>query len=220
MGNRDHAGGCGSAQLRRGIINLGRCRLDFLGDDSGGGGAFAFAVEILRFRQAECSPAAQQQGQQNRGGGQRSDRNGGNTWNGQAIGRGDNRFQGNDRRDDNRYRGADNRNDNRYGNNSRSQWNRGWADQRRLSSSNRGTYLRYRASPFRWPSGYGAQRWSLGQYLPSIFFSSTYSIFNYYDIGLPYPPPGTDWIRNGNDALLVDRYSGEIIDVVYDVFYW
>lgn len=33
------------------------------------------------------------------------------------------------------------------------------------------------------------------------------------------PPYGAIWVRVGNDALLVDRDSGEVITVQYDVFY-
>lgn len=37
--------------------------------------------------------------------------------------------------------------------------------------------------------------------------------------GLPYPPPGAQWVRYWNDAVLVDMYSGEVIDVIRD-FFW
>ena len=33
------------------------------------------------------------------------------------------------------------------------------------------------------------------------------------------PPPGTVWVRYGRDALLIDRYTGEVIQVEYSVFY-
>ena len=36
---------------------------------------------------------------------------------------------------------------------------------------------------------------------------------------LPYPPPGTQWVRYWNDAVLVDTYSGEVVDVIRD-FFW
>jgi Ni/Co efflux regulator RcnB len=38
-------------------------------------------------------------------------------------------------------------------------------------------------------------------------------------IGLPPPPPDYQWVRYGSDLLMVDLTSGEVIDVVYDVFY-
>ena len=36
---------------------------------------------------------------------------------------------------------------------------------------------------------------------------------------LPPAYGGTRWIRYYNDALLVDTYSGEVIDVIYDIFW-
>jgi len=32
------------------------------------------------------------------------------------------------------------------------------------------------------------------------------------------PPDGYVWVRYGDDALLIDEYSGDIIQVEYDVF--
>ena len=122
--------------------------------------------------------------------------------------RSDNRFQGANRFDNNRY--DNNRYDNR-----RNQWR---SDRRFFD--NRNTFRRIRAAPFRWPSGYSATRWTIRQRLPSIFLTRTYFIDNFYGMGLPYPPPGAEWIRVGADALLVDIFTGEILDVAYDAFYW
>jgi Ni/Co efflux regulator RcnB len=36
---------------------------------------------------------------------------------------------------------------------------------------------------------------------------------------LPMPPRGYEWVRYGDDALLVNIRTGEIVDVVYDVFW-
>ena len=33
------------------------------------------------------------------------------------------------------------------------------------------------------------------------------------------PPPDAVWVRYGDDALLIDRYTGEVIQVEYGVFY-
>ena len=75
-------------------------------------------------------------------------------------------------------------------------------------------------APFRYPRGYSYRRWYPGNYLPALFLTSTYYFDQFYDVGLPPPPPGTRWIQYGTDALLVDLYSSEVVDVVYDVFYW
>lgn len=78
---------------------------------------------------------------------------------------------------------------------------------------------RFRAPPYRRPAGWYERRWAFGDFLPALFWSSTYWLddFDYYE--LPPPPYGTVWVRNYNDALLVDRDTGEIISIRYDVFY-
>ncbi len=78
---------------------------------------------------------------------------------------------------------------------------------------------RYRAGEFHWPRGLGYHRYSFGEFLPQIFFGQDYWLYDYGDYSLPYPPPGTAWVRYGPDALLIDRYSGEVVEVVYGVFY-
>ena len=122
-------------------------------------------------------------------------------------------------RNDNRG-GGQRFNDNRFAEQRQFDQGRGGYRNGQRYADNRGGYSRYRAQPFRWPAGYGYRRWGLNEYLPRIFLGGGYFIGDYYDIGLGYPPPGEQWVRVGNDALLVDIYSGQIIDVVRDVFYW
>lgn len=78
---------------------------------------------------------------------------------------------------------------------------------------------RFRAPPYRRPAGWYERRWTFGDFLPALFWSNAYWLddFDYYE--LPPPPYGTVWVRNYNDALLVDRDTGEIISIRYDVFY-
>jgi Ni/Co efflux regulator RcnB len=78
---------------------------------------------------------------------------------------------------------------------------------------------RYRLPAYRWPRGFSYRRFVFGDILPPLFIGPDYYIYDYAEYGLPYPPPGTVWVRYGPDALLVDRYSGEIIEVAYGVFY-
>jgi Ni/Co efflux regulator RcnB len=79
-------------------------------------------------------------------------------------------------------------------------------------------HYRYRGAYNR-PNGYYAHRWTFGEFLPALFFGSSYWIndYGYYD--LAEPPAGTVWVRYGDDALLIDRYSGEVIQVEYGIFY-
>jgi len=69
------------------------------------------------------------------------------------------------------------------------------------------------------PNGWYYRRWNYGDFLPALFFGQSYWLEDYDDFDLPYPPPGTVWVRYGNDSLLVDEDTGEIIQVVYGIFY-
>jgi Ni/Co efflux regulator RcnB len=71
---------------------------------------------------------------------------------------------------------------------------------------------------YRRPSGWYARRWTYGEILPPLFWSQNYWIGDFNDYGLMPPPPGTVWVRDGGDALLIDQDSGEVIQVVYGVF--
>jgi Ni/Co efflux regulator RcnB len=78
---------------------------------------------------------------------------------------------------------------------------------------------RFQAPAYRRPNGWYDHRWSFGEFLPSLFWAPSYWLNDYYRYGLPQPPYGAVWVREGYDALLIDRYSGEIITVEYGVFY-
>ena len=58
-----------------------------------------------------------------------------------------------------------------------------------------------------------------GQVLPLLFWGRDYWLDSYSDFGLMDPPYGYVWVRYGNDALLVDVESGQILSVMYGVFY-
>jgi len=42
---------------------------------------------------------------------------------------------------------------------------------------------------------------------------------DYANFALPQPPFGAVWVRVGEDALLVDQTNGQVVSVVYGVFY-
>jgi Nickel/cobalt transporter regulator len=73
--------------------------------------------------------------------------------------------------------------------------------------------------PFVYPQGYGYQRWAIGARLPPIFFSPDYYYADWASLGMDPPPPGYQWVRYGPDLLLVELDDGQVVDVVYDVFY-
>jgi Ni/Co efflux regulator RcnB len=95
--------------------------------------------------------------------------------------------------------------------------NRRWYDER----SWRRTYhapKRYRVPSYRYPSGWYVRSWNYGDFLPWGWFTTSYYLnASYY--GLPYPPIGCEWIRVGDDAYLVDIWSGRIVSVYYDLFW-
>jgi Ni/Co efflux regulator RcnB len=99
-------------------------------------------------------------------------------------------------------------------------WNRDWRrdhryDWRSYRDRHRSVFhLGFYFDPF----GYSYRPFDIGYRLPSLYFGQRYWI----DAGmyqLPYPPPGTQWVRYWNDAVLVDMYSGEVVDVIRD-FFW
>jgi len=78
---------------------------------------------------------------------------------------------------------------------------------------------RFRGPSYRYPSGFGYQRWGFGAYLPFAFLAPDYFLGSYWTYGLPAPPPGYHWIRVGPDALLVRYGDGYVLDAVYGIFY-
>jgi len=104
----------------------------------------------------------------------------------------------------------------RYANN----WNRDWRhdnhyDWRRYRNSHRSIFqLGIYLDPF----GYNYRPYDIGYELPPVYFGQQYWIDPaMYE--LPYPPEGAVWVRYWNDALLVDTYSGQVIDVIHG-FFW
>lgn len=69
------------------------------------------------------------------------------------------------------------------------------------------------------PFGWGYQRYNIGWRLWPSYYGSSFWIDDPWYYRLPYAPPGTRWIRYYDDAILVDMWSGEVVDVIYD-FFW
>jgi Ni/Co efflux regulator RcnB len=84
---------------------------------------------------------------------------------------------------------------------------------------NRTSNQRYHYQNYERPQGWYAQRWVYGQILPTLFWSQAYWLTSYYNFGLIDPPYGFVWVQNGNDALLVNVQTGQILSVEYNVFY-
>lgn len=132
---------------------------------------------------------------------------------------------GNDRRG-NDWRGNTGRNDNRFadrGRNDRGAWNRDWRRDGRYDWNSRRQYNR---NAFHLPRYYAPRDWNYGYRRLNIGFTLTAALFgnNYwiedpYYYGLPEAYGPYRWVRYYNDALLVDVYSGQVVDTVYDIFW-
>jgi Ni/Co efflux regulator RcnB len=69
-----------------------------------------------------------------------------------------------------------------------------------------------------YPGGWYARTWGYGDYLPVGWFTPDFYLdFGYY--GLPEPPVGCEWVREGPDAVLVDVWTGEVLSVDSGIFY-
>ena len=89
----------------------------------------------------------------------------------------------------------------------------------RLWERNFSATRRFRWEPYHRPGGWYYRRWTFGMVLPSIFWSRSYWITDYWRFDLMNPPYGYVWVRYSEDALLVNVQTGLILRVVYGVFY-
>ena len=70
------------------------------------------------------------------------------------------------------------------------------------------------------PRGYSIRLWQRGQWLPSAYYvERRWHLVEYWRFGLYDPPYASNWVRVGDDALLVDLRTGEVLDVVYELFW-
>lgn len=124
----------------------------------------------------------------------------------------------------NDYRAANNwpRSSYRNNRNDHNRWNRDWRHDRRYDWN---SYRRYNPSIYRWGAyyapyrGYSYRRMSIGFFLDSLFFSSSYWINDPWQYRLPEVYGPYRWVRYYDDALLVNIYSGEVVDVINN-FFW
>jgi Ni/Co efflux regulator RcnB len=78
---------------------------------------------------------------------------------------------------------------------------------------------RYNDGAFQAPSGYTYTRYVPGDHVPAVLLSSNnLMLSDYANFKLDAPPNGLEWIRVGDDALLVDQANGEVIQTDYNLF--
>jgi Ni/Co efflux regulator RcnB len=99
-------------------------------------------------------------------------------------------------------------------------WDRNWQhdghhDWRRYRDHHRSLFhLGFYIDPFGWnyqPYGIGYRMW------PAYYGNQYWLDPAMYN--LPFPPPGCAWVRYWNDAVLVDLYTGTIVDQIPG-FFW
>ena len=69
------------------------------------------------------------------------------------------------------------------------------------------------------PYGWDYSPFQIGWRLWPNYYSSNFWINDPWMYRLPYAPPGLVWVRYWNDALLVDTWSGTVVDVIPG-FFW
>ncbi len=110
-----------------------------------------------------------------------------------------------------------------WGNNNYGNWNSSWRNDRRYDwndyRTRYGHYYRQPryANPYGW--NYGYNRFSIGIYLDSLFYSNRYWISDPYQYRLPPADGPYRWVRYYDDVLLVDLRNGRVVDVIHD-FFW
>jgi len=95
------------------------------------------------------------------------------------------------------------RNDNRF---------RGW------SGARIGFYFAPGYGYYSVPRTYWNRHYSVGQYLPDVFWR--YTVNDWRTYGLGFPPEGTRWVYVDNAIYLIDEYDGYIVEVVRDAWRW
>lgn len=103
----------------------------------------------------------------------------------------------------------------------RSHWSPTWRNDHRYDWRNWRHEHRYRYhfQPYIDPFGWGYYRYTIGWRLWPRYYASNYWIADPGYYRLPPAPAGTHWVRYYNDALLIDTWTGEVLDVIYD-FFW
>ncbi len=108
-----------------------------------------------------------------------------------------------DRRDGYQWSSNNWRNDNRY-------------DWRRYRDHHRSIFrIGFYFDPF----GYSYSRFGIGSYMYPSYYQSNYWINDPWQYRLPQAYGPYHWVRYHNDALLIDTWTGEVVDVIYG-FFW
>ena len=109
----------------------------------------------------------------------------------------------------------------RYDRNDRNRWTNHWRNDRRYDwrrHRDRNRFI-FRIGFYSDPFGYSYRRFGLGSYLYPSYYQSNFWINDPWQYRLPPAYGPYRWVRYHNDALLIDIYSGEVVDVIHG-FFW
>jgi Ni/Co efflux regulator RcnB len=100
-------------------------------------------------------------------------------------------------------------------------WSNQWRSDRRYDWRRHrdGNRSIYRLGHYRDPYGSRYRRFTIGFSLFPSYYQSNYWLDDPYMYRLPIAYGPYRWVRYYDDALLVNIYSGQVVDVVYGVFW-
>ena len=104
---------------------------------------------------------------------------------------------------------------------SNKRWSRDWRQNSRYNWYNyRSRYgSLYRLGRYNDPYGYGYRRFSIGFNLWPSYYGSNYWLNDPWQYRLPPAYGPYRWVRYYDDALLVNIYTGQVVDVINN-FFW
>ena len=100
-------------------------------------------------------------------------------------------------------------------------WNHDWRHDHRYDWWGYRNHYRslFRLGSYYDPYGWGYRRWSIGFSLWPSYYGSNYWLNDPAMYRLPPAYGPYRWVRYYDDALLVDLYTGQVVDVIYN-FFW
>jgi hypothetical protein len=103
----------------------------------------------------------------------------------------------------------------------RHRWDRDWRRNGRYDwSRHRHRYgTLFRLGRYYDPYGWGYRRFSIGYSLWPSYYGSSFWLNDPWDYRLPPVYGPYRWVRYFDDALLVNIYTGHVVDVVYNIFW-
>jgi hypothetical protein len=102
-----------------------------------------------------------------------------------------------------------------------SRWSHNWRNDHRYDWSNwRSRHRSHFHIGFYYdPFGWNYRRWSIGSFLYPSYYGSRYWMNDPWQYRLPPAYGPYRWVRYWDDALLVNIYTGEVVDVIHN-FFW